>query len=100
MHRDTLMAIYTPTTCEELPDGSRMIERRTFDHERGMNLATHEIVEQDGTRIAVPYEIRVYTATELVAMVHEAGFEHVACYGAFDATVPVSRDTRLVLVAS
>jgi len=100
MHRDTLMAIYTPTTCEELPDGSLMLERRTFDHDRGMNLATHEIVEPDGTRIAVSYEIRVYTATELIVMAREAGFDHVACHGAFDATVPVSRDTRLVLVAS
>jgi hypothetical protein len=33
-------------------------------------------------------------------MAREAGFDHVACHGAFDATVPVSRDTRLVLVAS
>jgi ubiquinone/menaquinone biosynthesis C-methylase UbiE len=100
MHRDALMAIYTPTTWEELPDGSLMLERRTFDHERGVNLATHEIVEPDGTRIAVPYEIRVYTATELVAMAHEAGFENVGCYGDFDEAVPVSRDRRLVLVAS
>jgi hypothetical protein len=44
--------------------------------------------------------MRVYTVTELVALTREAGFENVACYGDFDEAVPVSRDTRLVLVAS
>jgi SAM-dependent methyltransferase len=99
MHRDALMAIYTPTSWEELPDGGLMIERRTFDHERGMNVSTHELVEPSGNRVAAPYEIRVYTATELIGFAREAGFEQVACYGGFDRT-PVSRDTRLVLVAS
>ena len=99
MHRDALMATYTPTSWEELPGGSLMIERRTFDHEGGMNLATHELVEPDGNRIAAPYEFRVYTATELIAFARDAGFEHVTCYGDFDKT-PLSRDTRLVLVAS
>jgi SAM-dependent methyltransferase len=98
MHRDCLMAIYTPTSWEELPGGALMIERRTFDHERGMNVSTHELVEPSGNRIAAPYDIRVYTATELIAFAREAGFEHVSCYGDF-AKAPLSRDTRLVLVA-
>jgi hypothetical protein len=73
MHRDALMAIYTPTSWEELPGGGLMIERRTFDHERGMNVSTHELVEPSGNRIAAPYEIRVYTATELIGFAREAG---------------------------
>lgn len=99
MHRDRLMAIYTPQSWEELPDGSVLIEHRTFDYERGVNVTRHEIVESDGNRIAAPYEIRVYTVTELVGFVRDAGFEHVACYGNFEKS-PVSRDTRLVLVAT
>ncbi len=99
MHRDALMAVYTPTTWEELPDGSLVVERRSFDHERGVNITRHEIVEPDGNRIAAPYEIRVYTATELIAFVRDAGFEHVDCYGGFEKT-PVSRETRLVLIAT
>ena len=59
----------------------------------------HELVPVDGERVRVQYEMRVYTATELIAMVHEAGFEQVACHGDFDGTA-LSRDTRLVLVAS
>ena len=99
MHRDRLMHIYTPTSWEELPDGALMIEKREIDYERGLSVTTHELVEKDGTRRRVPYEMRVYTATEWTAMARGAGFEQVACYGDFDET-PLSRDTRLVLVAS
>ena len=99
MHRDRLMAIYVPRSWEELPDGSLMIEQRAIDYERGTTLVTHELVEPDGTRIAAPYELRVYTATELVGFARDAGFEQVSCYGDLDGT-PLSRETRLVLVAS
>jgi ubiquinone/menaquinone biosynthesis C-methylase UbiE len=99
MHRDRLMAIYTPSSWEELVDGSLVLDLRTFDYERGVIAARHELVEPDGNRLAAPYEIRVYTATELVAIARDAGFEQVSCYGDFDET-PLSRDTRLVLVAS
>ena len=99
MHRDRLMWIYTPTSWQELPDGGLMIEKRTIDYERGLSVTRHELVEKDGTRKAVPYEMRVYTPTEWIGMARDAGFEHVACYGDFDET-PLSRETRLVLVAS
>jgi ubiquinone/menaquinone biosynthesis C-methylase UbiE len=100
MHRDRLMAIYTPRSWEELPEGGLMIEERAIDYERGTTSVRHELVEPDGTRISAPYELRVYTVTELIAFARGAGFEHVACYGDFDGETPVSRDTRLVLVAS
>ncbi len=99
MHRDRLMAIYVPRSWQELPDGGLLIEERQIDYERGMTAVRHELVEPDGTRICVPYELRVYTVTELIAMLRDAGFADVAAYGDFDRT-PVSRDTRLVLVAS
>jgi SAM-dependent methyltransferase len=99
MHRDRLMAIYNPRSWKELPDGSLVIEERTFDYERGTTAVRYELVEQSGERRSVPYELRVYTATELIGFVREAGFEQVTCYGDYDGA-PLSRDTRLVLVAS
>jgi ubiquinone/menaquinone biosynthesis C-methylase UbiE len=99
MHRDRLMAIYSPRSWQELPEGGLLIEEREIDYERGLSVVRHELVQPDGTRITAPYEIRVYTATELIGFVREAGFQRVACYGDFDKT-PLSRDTRLVLVAS
>ena len=98
MHRDMLMAIFGPKSWEDLPGGALMIEERAFDHERGVIVVRHELVEADGTRLTAPYELRVYTATELVAFVRAAGFDEVACHGDFEGS-PLSRDTRLVLVA-
>jgi SAM-dependent methyltransferase len=98
MHRDMLMAIFGPKSWEDLPGGALMIEERAFDHERGVIVVRHELVEADGTRLTAPYELRVYTATELIAFVRAAGFDEVACHGDFEGS-PLSRDTRLVLVA-
>jgi ubiquinone/menaquinone biosynthesis C-methylase UbiE len=99
MHRDRLMAIYVPRHWQELPDGSLMVEERKIDYVKGTTVVRHELVNAEG-RSAAHYEMRVYTVTELVALAREAGFERVACNGDFDENVPVSRDTRLVLVAS
>ena len=68
MHRDMLMAMFGPKSWEDLPGGALMIEERAFDHERGVIVVRHELVEADGTRITAPYELRVYTATELIAL--------------------------------
>lgn len=99
MHRDRLMAIYVPRHWHELPDGSLLIEERTIDYGRGTTFVRHELVEASGKRTRAHYEMRVYTATELIGLVRDAGFEQVVCHGGFDGT-PLSRDTRLVLVAS
>ena len=69
------MAIFGPKSWEDLPGGALMIEERAFDYERGVIVVRHELVEADGTRLTAPYELRVYTATELVAFVRDAGFE-------------------------
>jgi SAM-dependent methyltransferase len=99
MHRDRLMAIFTPTSWEDLPDGSVMIERREFDYERGVVRTVHGLVDPSGTRVTAPYEVRCYTATDLVGLLRDAGFEHVTCLGDLEGA-PLSRDTRLVAVAS
>jgi SAM-dependent methyltransferase len=99
MHRDRLMAIYVPRHWRDLPDGSLVIEERTIDYERGTTSVRHELLEPSGDRRAAHYELRVYTATELIDLVRTAGFHSIACYGDLNGT-PLSRDTRLVLVAS
>jgi len=42
--------------------------------------------------------VRVYTATELVAMLAAAGFAEAKCHGDLDGG-PFAIDTRLVVVA-
>jgi ubiquinone/menaquinone biosynthesis C-methylase UbiE len=98
MHRDRLMAIYVPRQWHDLPDGALLVEDRTIDYERGTTSVRHELVDASGERTAAHYELRVYTATELIDLVRSAGFERIECHGDFDET-PLSRDTRLVVVA-
>ena len=99
MHRDFLMSFWAGKSWDDLPDGSIVLEDRTFDVERGMNVVRFEMVEPDGSRQDASYELRVYSATELVALARGAGFTEIACYGDFEGA-PVSRESRLVLVAS
>ena len=98
MHRDRLIAVFQRASWEELPDGALMIEKRVFDPIEGVVHVEHGVVEPDGRRVSVPYEIRAYTATELSRLVRQAGFEEVSCYGDLDGG-PLSSETRLVVVA-
>jgi SAM-dependent methyltransferase len=99
MHRDFLMSYWAGKSWDDLPDGSTMLEEREFDLERGVNVVRFEVVEPDGDRIDASYELRVYSATELAALARAAGFTQIDCYGDFDGA-PLSRESRLVLVAS
>ena len=97
MHRDRLVRIFQAHRWERLPDGY-VIEGGTFDQVAGVYENTMLYIRDDGSRFELPYSIRTYTATELVEMVREAGFEDVSCYGGYDAE-ELTFDSRLVLVA-
>lgn len=98
MHRDRLMHIFQPRGWEPLPGGDLLIEERLFDYQAGEIETAHTLVEAGGRRETVTYRFRVYTATELVRLLDEAGFSRVECYGGWERE-ELSRATRLVLVA-
>jgi SAM-dependent methyltransferase len=97
-HRDRVMAIFRQSDWEELGGGALKLEARRFDAAAGVMENDHVLIAEDGSRHAVTYRIRVYTATELARLVAEAGFTRVECFGGFDRTPP-SRDARLVIRA-
>jgi SAM-dependent methyltransferase len=96
-HRDRVMAIFRDNDWEERGEDLRL-ERRRFDPVAGEVEAEHILIEADGSRHAVTYRIRCYTATELARLVAEAGFARVECFGGLERE-PLSRDTRLVVLA-
>jgi ubiquinone/menaquinone biosynthesis C-methylase UbiE len=98
MHRDRLMYIYQRRGWEPLPDGDLLLEEREFDYVAGEIETTHSLVEAGGNRESLTYRFRVYTATELVRLVEDAGFSAVECFGGWERE-PLSRETRLILVA-
>ena len=56
------------------------------------------MIEVDGRRTERSFEHRVYTPTEWVAMMREAGFAAVEAYGGPERE-PVSIESRLWLLA-
>jgi ubiquinone/menaquinone biosynthesis C-methylase UbiE len=98
MHRDRLMHIYQPRGWDPLPDGDLLLEERQFDYVAGEMETKHSLVEAGGSRKSITYRFRVYTATELVRLVEEAGFTNVECFGGWKRE-ELSVSTRLIVMA-
>jgi ubiquinone/menaquinone biosynthesis C-methylase UbiE len=97
IHRDRLVTILQAQSWEELPDGAIRLERRVFDPVDGVLDVALTYWPKGGEPATVEYRLRVYTASELRRMAHEAGFAQVEFYGDPEGG-SLSRETRLVLV--
>jgi SAM-dependent methyltransferase len=98
MHRDLLVKRFQEQGWHLVGEGRLLLEQRTFDAAAGVAQTTQTLIDSTGERDSRTFSLRVYTATELLAMVDRAGFEEARCYGGFDGG-PFATDTRLVLVA-
>jgi SAM-dependent methyltransferase len=97
-HRDRIMSIFREQDWQDLGEGNLRLEARRMDYAAGEIETDFVLIEADGSRHALTYRLRLYTATELIRLVRDAGFSDVEGFGAFDGG-PVSRETRLVLLA-
>lgn len=98
MHRDRLIAIFQPRGWHELPDGSARLEARSFDPVAGVHHTELTYWPRGGEPVSASYELRVYTATEVRAMLAAAGFTKLEVLGSLDGD-PFSVESRLVVVA-
>jgi ubiquinone/menaquinone biosynthesis C-methylase UbiE len=98
MHRDLLVRESREQDWRLLGGGRLLLEQRTFDAGSGVAQTTQTLIENTGERDSRSFSVRVYTATELVAMLMRAGFEEARCHGDLDGA-PFATDTRLVIVA-
>jgi ubiquinone/menaquinone biosynthesis C-methylase UbiE len=98
MHRDLLLHAFREQDWELLGEGRLLLEQRTFDPASGLAQVTQTLVESSGERESRTYSLRVYTATELLAMLTRAGFAEARCYGDLGGG-PFGIDTRLVIAA-
>jgi hypothetical protein len=81
-----------------LGEGRLLLEQRTFDAAAGVAQTTQTLIDGAGGRESRTFSVRVYSATELVAMLGRAGFTDARAYGDLDGS-PFGVDTRLVAVA-
>jgi SAM-dependent methyltransferase len=98
VHRDVLLHTFREQDWELLGEGRLLLEQRTFEPAAGLVQVTQTVIEPSGERESRTYSLRVYTATELLAMLARAGFADVRCFGDFDGRA-FGIDTRLVLAA-
>jgi ubiquinone/menaquinone biosynthesis C-methylase UbiE len=98
LHRDRIVRHFAEQDWHLLGEGRLLLEQRTFDPISGVAQTTQTLIESAGARESRTFSIRVYTATELLAMLAEAGFEEARCHGDLQGG-PFSTDSRLVVVA-
>jgi SAM-dependent methyltransferase len=98
MHRDRLARVFQPRSWDELDEDAIVTEEREFDLAAGTVRTVHTFRPADGTPQRASYEMRLYTATELVRMLRAAGFREVELFGGFDGA-PFEIESRLVAVA-
>jgi len=98
LHRDRIVAAFREHDWRLVGEGRLLLEQRTFDPASGVAQTTVTLIDGDGARESRTYSVRVYTATELLAMIAAAGFESARCHGDLDGG-PFGTSTRLVVVA-
>jgi ubiquinone/menaquinone biosynthesis C-methylase UbiE len=99
MHRDLLVRKFQEHDWRLLGEGLLLLEQRTFDAASGVAQTTQTLVDKSGDRDSRSYSVRVYTATELLAMLARAGFADARCYGDLEGA-PFTTGARLVIVAT
>jgi ubiquinone/menaquinone biosynthesis C-methylase UbiE len=98
MHRDRLVRGFQESSWQMLGEGRLLLEQRTFDPAAGVAQTTQTLIEAGGERDSRTFSLRVYTATELLAMLTAAGFAEARCLGDLEGA-PFAPDSRLVVVA-
>ena len=98
MHRDRLVHGFHEQDWRLVGEGRLLLEQRSFDAAAGVAQTTQTLIEKTGERDSRSFAVRVYTATELVAMLNRAGFDDARCYGDLEGG-PFGTTTRLVIVA-
>jgi SAM-dependent methyltransferase len=98
MHRDRAVRGFSEQNWRLLGEGRLLLEQRTFDAAAGVAQTTQTLIDGAGGRESRTFSVRVYSATELVAMLGRAGFTDARAYGDLDGS-PFGVDTRLVAVA-
>ncbi len=100
-HRDGFARFAQPfarRTWDRLPDGSLYLEERTPDWTAGTIDTYRLIVSPTNERVERPYLLRVYSASEWIEMLREAGFAEAGAFGAWDGTTPITPDTWRMII--
>jgi SAM-dependent methyltransferase len=98
VHRDLLVSNFAERDWHAAGEGRLLLEQRAFDPVEGVAQTTQTAIYGRGERESRTFSVRLYTATELLAMLRRAGYAETRCFGNL-AGEPFGVGTRLVIVA-
>ncbi len=93
VHRDWLAKNFQAKDWERLEDGTLVWHAREFDAVTGFNTQRTTLLTPDGQLHHRGHRLRLYTPTELCAMLRQAGLEPVSVLDGTDLT-PFTMDAR------
>ena len=102
LNREWVIANQTPQERHARPDGSVLIEKRSFSLETGRNHVAFAVeAGGDGSaaRSLGAHDIRLYTLAEMARMLAEVGFRFERAYGGFDAAPYGIASRRMIVLA-
>ncbi len=97
MAKECLARIFMPTTSQELPDGSQLIERHeVFDD--WTRIRNEWIVIRNGRARSFKFHHTIYSGQELKDRMRQAGFTGIKLYGNLDGDEYGPEARRLIAV--
>jgi SAM-dependent methyltransferase len=101
LNREHALAGFVDTVQRELPDGTLVVERRSFDALAGRLSTSFVVVEPEGAqKESVGHSLRLYSLTELARMLDAAGLELQRVYGGVSGEPYGLDSVRMMLVTS
>ncbi|MHB0935960.1 MAG: class I SAM-dependent methyltransferase [Armatimonadota bacterium] len=97
-NRDALIRSAQPRSWKRLPDGSLVVSEWTWDVAAGRYTHWQLLLDEHGRR-SFTHSVRVYTCTELTALLRDAGFTVVERHGGFRGEALSLDAPRLILIA-
>jgi SAM-dependent methyltransferase len=98
VHQARVVRTISPHGIIHYEDGLIVLEERHVDLLTSRNEVRVSLLHPDGKRTEHRQSMRVYTLTELIHMLANAGLQLQAYYGGLDNS-PLTLDSRLVLLA-
>ena len=100
INREWVIANNRPTERRENTDGTVVLEERKLNLETSRNHVTFTFIDRNGNRReSVGHQIRLYTLTEIIHMMTDAGLIYESVYGGFDSEPYAPSTRRMIVVA-
>ncbi len=100
INREWVIANNQPSERRENADGTVVLEERELNLHTSRNQVTFTFVDKHGKkRESIGHRIRLYTLTEIIQMLGEAGLSFKQVYGGFDSEPYTPSTRRMIVIA-